>query len=197
MDAEIIIPLISIIISLGVACLALYKRLFKKDSKEQSHEYLTPAALSGNSEWQTLLEDWQSLSKLGSWTPEYSRAEEAYRLKFREFLQTDLNQSNILHIPIVAVALQCTEVYIGHYHTRTGDLDWKKALTDSRNMIHIVYDSSLPEEIALTVRKIREVEKLVDDQGVDAAMKQLEKVKLELQAKYESTPTEQPEQPEE
>lgn len=190
MSAEQIFSLIVLIAIFSAICFGFYKSFLEENIKKQRHKYLTPTALSDNSEWQTLIEDWRSLLKMKSWTPEYSRAEEAYRLKFRRFLQTDLDQPNILHVPIVALALQCTEVYIERYHTKVGDLDWKKALTDSRNMIHIMYDSSLPEEIASTVRKIREVEDLVDDQGVDAAMKRLEEVKSELHAKYELPLTE-------
>ena len=130
------------------------------------------------------------------WTPEYSRAEEVYRLKFRKFLQIDLDQQNILRIPIVALALQCTEVYIERYHTRTGDLDYEKSLHDRQHITHVMHKGDLSEGLKSTVRKIRDIEELVDDQGVDAAMKQFKEVKSKLHAEYEPDPTEQPEQPE-
>ena len=186
MSTEQIVSLITLIIIFSVICLGFYKLFLEENIKKRRHKYLTPDALSGNSEWQTLIEDWRSLLKMKSWTPEYSRAEEAYRLKFRKFLQTDLDQPNILRIPIVAIELQCTEVYIGHYHTRVGDLDWKKALEDSQHITHVKYDSDVPEEVKVTLSKIRDVEDIVDDQGVDAAMKRLKEVKSELHAKYDS-----------
>lgn len=204
MDSSIVLSVVVAIITLIAIGLFLYQSRPKKTEKptqeetqeetqEQPHKYLTPAALIGNPEWQTLLEDWRALSHLGSWTPEYSRAEEAYRLKFRKFLQTDLDQSNILHIPIVALILQSTEVYIGRYHTRTGDLDYKKSLDDRLHIIHVMYNSDIPEEVKATTREIRDITDLVEDQGVDAAMKRLKEVKSELHAKYESPPSEQPE----
>lgn len=204
MDSSIVLSVVAAIITLIAIGLFLYQSRPKKTEKptqeetqEQPHKYLTPAALSGNSEWQTLIEDWRSLSKMKSWTPEYSRAEEAYRLKFRRFLQTDLNEPNILRIPIVALELQCAEVYIGHYHTRHGDLDFSKGLDDRRHITHVMFDSNVPEEVKAAILKIHDVANSVEDQGVDAAMKRLKEVKSELQAKYESTPTEQFKQPEE
>ena len=184
MSAEQILSLIALIITLIIAlsaiCFGYYKSFLEENIKKRRHKYLTPAALSGNSEWQTLIEDWRSLLKMKSWTPEYSRAEEAYRLKLREFLQTDLDKSNILDVPIVALALQCTEVYIEHYHTRHGDLDFSKALDDRPHITHVMYSGNLPENIVSTVKKIRDVEDFVEDQGVDAAMNELTKIKSEL-----------------
>ena len=190
MDTSQIVSVVLLIFFSGGLCLGFYKSFLKEYIKKQRHKYLTPDGLSGNSEWQTLIENWRSLSKLKSWTPEYSRAEEAYRLKFRKFLQTDLDQPNILHIPIVALTLQRTEIYIERYHTRVGDLDRAKSLIDSKHIRHVMYNSDVPKEVKATIRKIRDVEDFVDDQGVDAAMKRLEEVKSELQAKYESLPTE-------
>ena len=65
MDSSIILSFVVAIITLIAIGLFLYLSRPKKTEKptlEQPHKYLTPAALSGNSEWQTLLEDWQSLS---------------------------------------------------------------------------------------------------------------------------------------
>ena len=176
-----ILSLILIIISLTATGFALYKLSLKEYIKKQRHQFLTPAGLSGNPRWTVLLEDWKSLSRLKSWTPEYSRAEEIYRLKLREFLQTDLNKPNILDVPIVALAFQCTEVYIERYHTQVGDLDYKKSLEDSGHIIHVMHKGNLPENIVSTIRKIRGAEDFVDDEGVDAAMNQFRKIKKEIQ----------------
>ena len=153
MDTSQIFSVVLLFFFSGAFCLGFYKSFLKEYIKKRRHKYLTPDALSGNSEWQTLIEDWRSLSKLKSWTPEYSRAEEAYRLKFRKFLQTDLDQSNILRIPIVALALQHTEIYIERYHTRIGDLDQEKSRDDIKHILHVMHNSDVPEEAKATIRK--------------------------------------------
>ena len=180
---------ISLGLTFGVLFI-LYYMFLKEHIRRRRHKYLTPAALRDNSEWQTLIEDWRSLSQLESWTPKYSRAEEAYRLKFRKFLQTDLDKLNILHIPIVALALQCTEVHTERYHTRHGDFDHDKSLDDSEHIRYVLYNGDVSEDIASTIREIRKVEDLIEDQGVDAALKQLKEVKSKLLAKYDVLPSE-------
>ena len=182
MDTELLISLISLIIFFILFCIGFYKLGIQEYIAIRKHTYLTPPTLRNNAQWQSLLEDWRSLTKLKSWRPEYSRAEEAYRLKSRKFFKTDLDQPNILDVPVVAVALQCTEVYIERYHTSTGDLDWKKSLSDSRNMINVIFSDDLPDKIKSTVRKIRDTTDLVDDDGVDAAKEQLDKIKTKLDA---------------
>lgn len=187
MDSSIVLSVVAAIITLIATGLFLYQSRPKKTAKptqeetqEQPHKYLTPAALSGNAEWQTLLEDWQSLSTLSVFTPEYSRAEEAYRLKLREFLLKELNKSNILEVPVVALALQCTEIYIDRYHTRIGDLDYRKALIDRTQVTHLIHSGNLSEDIVSVVKKIRDPEDLVTGDSVDAAMDHFRKIKSEL-----------------
>lgn len=147
---------------------------------EEKHEYITPAGLKDNPQWHAFLEDWRHLSGLRSWTPEYSRAEEAYRLKFREFLLTDLDQPNILDIPIVALALQCAEIYIERYHTRFEDLDYQKSITDKRHIRHVQLHNDLPANVQDALRRFQSAEYVVNDQGVDAALKRLREIQLEF-----------------
>ena len=188
MDASIVLSVVVAIITLIAVGLYFYRLRPKKDEnltqeqpqEQEPHKYLTPPALSDNPKWAELLEDWQSLTQLGSWTPEYSRAEEGYRLKMREFLQTDLDKSNILDVPIVALVLQYTEIYIERYHTRAGDLDYKKSLQDDLHIIHVMYNDKFPENLLSTIREIHGVRKFVDDEGVDAAMDHFRKIKSEL-----------------
>ena len=147
---------------------------------EEFHEYIMPAELKDNPQWHAFLEDWRHLSGLRSWTPEYSRAEETYRLKIRKFLLTDLDQPNILDVPIVALALQCAEIYIERYHTRFEDLDYQKSINDKRHIRHVQSHNDLPANVQDALRIFQSAEYVVNAQGVDAALKRLWEIQLEF-----------------
>ena len=145
------------------------------------HQFLTPSVLVGNQEWEALIEDWRGLPKLDSWTPEYSRAKEAYRLKCREFLRQGIDTRPVNEVPIVALTLQNAETLIKRYHTSTHDLDYSKALSEANLIRYVKNEETTPEPVKVAVELFLDVDNLCRDESVAAALTELEKRKRQFE----------------
>ena len=175
-----VLILLGITVLLGVILFLTYPDNVKH-RKLDRHEFLTPPALAGHAEWQSLIADWRSLQKLDSWTPEYSRAEDALKRRYRQFLVKDLSETeNVLDIPIIAIALQSTRITIEHHHTRVGSLDWSKASFDRLQIMNVAIRDLVPEQIDEIAWRILRVEDVIEDAGVDVAAERLAELESEL-----------------
>ena len=175
-----VLILLSITVLLGVILFLTYPDNVKR-RKLNRHQFLTPPALAGYQEWKALIEDWRTLEKMDSWTPEYSRAKDTLKRRYRQFLVKDLSETeNVLDIPIIAIALQSTRIMIEHHHTRVGSLEWSKASFDRLQIMNVTIRDLVPEQIDAIAWRILRVEDVIEDAGVDVAAERLTELESEL-----------------
>ena len=170
---------LAVAIIIGLVWYLTYPPRVKK-AKITRYEYTSPPVLVDNAEWQSLIDGWRALQKLDSWTPEYSRAEIVYNRRLRKFLWTDLDNPNIVDIPIVALAMQNAGIFIDLYHDRIGDLGYSKASSEASQILKVIYDDDFPDEIEEIVNKFHDLRYLIDDEGVESVKERLSKAKSEI-----------------
>lgn len=168
-----------VLISAGVVFYLTYPPRVR-EAKIKNYEYATPAVLVGNPEWQSLVAEYRELNKLGSWTPEYSKAEISYNQRIRKFLWTDLDNPNIVDIPIVALAIQNAGILINRYYERIGDLGYRKASLESIQIRKVIYDDDFPDEIKAIVKVFLNLYFDIEDEGVESVKERLYKAKSEI-----------------
>ena len=178
-----LIVILGIIVLCGVMLFLTYPDNVR-NRKLNRHEFLTPAVLVGHQEWEALIADWRDLKKLDSWTPEYSKAKEAYRLNFRAFLRQGIDTRPVNEVPIVALTLQNAETLIRQYHTSTHNLDYSKALSEANLIRYVKNEDSTPEPVKTAVELFLDVDNLCQDERVAAALTELEKRKRQFEKMY-------------
>lgn len=149
--------------------------------KITKHQYIVPDALKDDTEYQSLIEDWRTLEKMDSWTPEYSHGKDTLKRRYRQSLVKNLSEAeNVLDIPIVAIALQSTRIVIEYHHTRVGSLDWDLASFSRLQIMRVLIKDLVPEQIDEITWRILRVEDMIEDKGMDAATERLSALEVGL-----------------
>lgn len=162
--------------------IAVYKLTLAEYIKKRTHEYHIPEGLVNNVEYQALIQDWRELSKLNSWTSEHKMADDKYKFRFRKFLRSDLDKSKFIEIPIVAVRLQTAIILAENHYNSTGNLDWRKAITDRGYTLGLYVRSSgdFPADVVAVIEQIEEAYDLLDKEGQEVSIQKLYEVEDEI-----------------